>query len=120
MRSCHGTIQATPGFPQGEYLIRTPPAANDVGTALDFAMRLLRLENPTLDAAFRGGRAFLENYPGMLIAGCCDDASTPRLGAGFTVPERQAGEQPGNLGSVFSTLVSVLASLTTVIMVLKQ
>jgi hypothetical protein len=48
-----------------------------------------------------------------------DDVPTPRPGAVITVPERKGGEGPSNLGPVLGILASLLASLTTVIVVLK-
>ena len=48
-----------------------------------------------------------------------DDVPTPRPGAVITVPERKGGDQSSNLGPVLGILASVLASLTTVIVVLK-
>jgi protein involved in polysaccharide export with SLBB domain len=48
-----------------------------------------------------------------------DDIPTPRAGAVITVPERKAPAAPGNTAAVLGVLASVLASLTTVIVVLK-
>jgi polysaccharide biosynthesis/export protein len=48
-----------------------------------------------------------------------DDIPTPNPGAVITVPERKAPSAPSNTGAVLGVLASVLASLTTVIVVLK-
>jgi len=48
-----------------------------------------------------------------------DDVPQPRPGAVVFVPEKKA-EQPSNLPQTLGILASVLASLTTVIVVLKQ
>ena len=48
-----------------------------------------------------------------------DDVPTPRPGAVITVPERKVSEGPSNTPAVLGILASVLASLTTVIVVLK-
>ena len=48
-----------------------------------------------------------------------DDVPTPKAGAVITVPERKAPSAPSNTGAVLGILASVLASLTTVIVVLK-
>ncbi|HYL29968.1 MAG TPA: SLBB domain-containing protein [Gemmatimonadales bacterium] len=48
-----------------------------------------------------------------------DDVPTPNAGAVITVPERKAPPAPSNAGTVLGVLASVLASLTTVIVVLK-
>ncbi len=48
-----------------------------------------------------------------------DDIPTPKPGAVITVPERKAAPAPSNTGAVLGVLASVLASLTTVIVVLK-
>jgi polysaccharide export outer membrane protein len=48
-----------------------------------------------------------------------DDVPMPRPGAVITVPERKASSAPNNTGAILGVLASVLASLTTVIVVLK-
>jgi len=48
-----------------------------------------------------------------------DDVPTPRPGAVITVPERKAPSAPSNTAAVLGVLASVMASLTTVIVVLK-
>ncbi len=71
------------------------------------------------------GRAFLTQPDGKRQAVhrrffFSDDVPTPRAGAVITVPERKGSPPPGNTGAVLGILASVLASLTTVIVVLKQ
>lgn len=48
-----------------------------------------------------------------------DDVPTPRPGAVITVPERKAAPAASNTGAILGVLASVLASLTTVIVVLR-
>ena len=48
-----------------------------------------------------------------------DEVPTPKPGAVITVPERKVSEGPSNAPAVLGILASVLASLTTVIVVLK-
>ena len=48
-----------------------------------------------------------------------DDVPTPGPGSVITVPERRGGQAPSNTTAVLGVLASVLASLTTVIVVLK-
>ena len=49
-----------------------------------------------------------------------DDVPQPHAGAVITVPERKGGSPPSNTGAVLGVLASVLASLTTVIVVLRR
>ncbi len=49
-----------------------------------------------------------------------DDVPAPRAGAVITVPERTGGQPGSNTATVLGVLGSVLASLTTVIVVLKR
>jgi polysaccharide export outer membrane protein len=49
-----------------------------------------------------------------------DDVPRPRAGAVITVPERTGSPPSSNAGAVLGVLASVLASLTTVIVVIKR
>ena len=49
-----------------------------------------------------------------------DDVPTPGPGAAIFVPQRKAAEGSGNTAAVLGVLASVLASLTTVIVVIKR